>query len=323
MRKPQQYVDYGRGSHCASCGKPYSQHFGTDPDAFCYRPGEEPKPTGASFTYGVDYGFEPSVGVVAGKCASCDVMFRGETHSELNWRLRQHAEACQKRPLEVGDLVRFDLHKGDSWLEGHVTTLCTPVYGYAQIVPVGSSPDLRCYVEQGSFTFQLDSKNYRRIPRPVAEVKAETSGLLLRCQGLNSGRQCDETVRGHVGGWRCPTHDACTTYHGGGDWCMFCGRGPSIHRVDPAAAPSQVTVTYDGLTAEECLERFITWQRGEPVNGVSHRTREGGNRPLLPAQLTAARELWSMQLRQRVEAAKDRDRLQVVIGHDVEDDKWR
>lgn len=216
-----------------------------------------------------------------------------------------------RNEIAVGDYVRCESGRTKGgWATGVVTEIDQD--GDPTVHADLHSDGWPILWSDGRFCIDLSAGGTcRRIPRPVNEVKAETSGVLLRCQGLNSGRQCDETVRGHVGGWRCPTHDACTTYHGGGDWCMFCGRGPSIHRVDPAAAPSQVTVTYDGLTAEQCLERYVQRQRhdtSEPSISYTH---------LKPAQLAAARELWSLQLRQRVAetdaADRERDRLQVVI----------
>ena len=236
------------------------------------------KPTGASFTYGVDHGSEPSVGVVVGKCASCDVMFQGETDDSVLTLLSQHREVCPKRPLEVGDYVRWDGQMPDGsaptdepeprWIEGDILEFDRN----ATRVRVMARSD-----EQFAESVYLFGNVLRRIPRPVAEVKA-----------------IHERSDGNL-------------YYGD----MKVTDGPFVSRPE---TPSQATVTYDGLTAEQCLERFQLQQRDEPDPDDSW----GCSRPKLkPAQLAAARELWSLQLRQRVAetdaAAKERDRLQVVI----------
>lgn len=69
---------------------------------------------------------------------------------------------------------------------------------------------------------------------------------------------------------------------------------------------------YDGLTAQECLERFQQLHR-EDVCMWS-----GDGRFMTGKQKAAARELWSAQLRAKVEASKERDRLQVQIEVDCE-----
>lgn len=68
---------------------------------------------------------------------------------------------------------------------------------------------------------------------------------------------------------------------------------------------------YDGLTAEQCLDL------------MQRRQREATNSQFLtitPAQLAAARDLWSHQLKQRISAAKERERLSVTYcAADAED----
>lgn len=58
---------------------------------------------------------------------------------------------------------------------------------------------------------------------------------------------------------------------------------------------------YDGLTAERCLERY------------QQRQRSDGAIILTAPQLSAARELWSTQLRAKVadSAVKDRNRITI------------
>ena len=90
------------------------------------------------------------------------------------------------------------------------------------------------------------------------------------------------------------------------DKCPHDGEIPGL-KAFKIAAPT----LYDGLTAEQCLERYTVMQRSDAP----------GFRPthtLTPTQITAARDLWSQQLKQRISAAKERERLTVRI--DVQDE---
>lgn len=68
---------------------------------------------------------------------------------------------------------------------------------------------------------------------------------------------------------------------------------------------------YDGLTAEQCLQIYTMNQRNEGIHVV-----------LTPAQLTAARDLWSQQLYARIATARARGRLTMCIEQDAEDTPW-
>lgn len=91
---------------------------------------------------------------------------------------------------------------------------------------------------------------------------------------------------------------------------------------------------YDGITAKQCLDRMLVrmaaadgeidpsripdWPVGrtvtqELVDGVIH---------LTTSQLAAARELWSAQLRAKVEASREAERRQVTIDQDADDLPW-
>jgi hypothetical protein len=90
-----------------------------------------------------------------------------------------------------------------------------------------------------------------------------------------------------------------------------------------AVSGSALPKKFDGRTVGECFDIYQAWVREEPVNGVSRRTREGGNAPLTPLQLLAAKAEWSARLKQKVEAsdaeAKRKDREQVLVDIDPED----
>lgn len=65
---------------------------------------------------------------------------------------------------------------------------------------------------------------------------------------------------------------------------------------------SLVPVLHDGLTAEQCLERFQQGQRERP--------RSAGR--MTTAQIAAARDLWSSQLRARIAASRESDKARQV-----------
>lgn len=78
----------------------------------------------------------------------------------------------------------------------------------------------------------------------------------------------------------------------------------------------ETPVLYDGLTAEECLARFLKSQRE-----VLHRTY--AKLWLTPDQLVAARDLWSAQLKAKLAASAEAGRLQVRIdSSDPDDFPW-
>jgi len=134
-----------------------------------------------------------------------------------------------------------------------------------------------------------------------------------------------------------------------------------LRRVDlPAIVPVQPAppnpMLYDGLTAEQCFERFtaqqheapsgwrIRWRdvSGNTGTGDIHSTaadasysagilREQAPRiiytvepsTLTADQMTAARSLWTARLRARHVAACEVERTQVVLDQDADDLPWR
>ena len=78
--------------------------------------------------------------------------------------------------------------------------------------------------------------------------------------------------------------------------------GKSIPKPD-----SEPAISYDGLTAVQCYERYLKAQREESYK-------------LTPKQLEAAREVWTSQLRAAVKASEnarcEADRLQVVVQNE-------
>lgn len=214
------------------------------------------------------------------------------------------------RPIVVGDYVRWEhfVISLENWVEGEIVGIHGQIADIL-LFRVGS------YVNRNVGSVRLfglyPPTTIRRIPRPELD-------RIIHCQGYLNGKQCEATTRDSSATmeWRCSEHDVCTAFVGGScmDWCGYCGCGSGMHK-----QPESVTNTlsryteyhmqpYDGLTVEQCLEHFQRWMR------------EGGNRALTPSQLTAARELWSAQLRVKVEASEsERKRREPSVIVDIED----
>lgn len=79
---------------------------------------------------------------------------------------------------------------------------------------------------------------------------------------------------------------------------------------DEHPAASIEPTLYDGLTAEQCLEQYARLQREDVDADVP---REIYPNALTPPQLAAARELWSLQLRAKIAASREAERLTVRI----------
>lgn len=212
------------------------------------------------------------------------------------------------RPIAIGDYVRWEYKDVDKWAEGEVRGQADRLVS----IMIDTCSDGRWEVSHGKqptvgavHVFGLfGSANVRRIPRPE-------SVRVIHCQGYSNGKQCKATTRdpAAITGWRCPEHDV--------SWCGYFGRSSSTHE-RPVGTLAKL---YDGLTAEQCLERFQRWMQDKPINGVRHRTREGGNRALTSVQLAAARELWSMQLRAKLYVSEtERKRREPSVIVDMEND---
>lgn len=90
------------------------------------------------------------------------------------------------------------------------------------------------------------------------------------------------------------------------------------------AAPPPSPTLYDGMTAEQCLEGMLHLQREDRWEGTNMHgeTRLLRYPHLTDPQLAAASAHWSAQLRARQQAARERERTQVVIEQDGEDLEW-
>lgn len=253
--------------------------------------------------------------------------------------VEQHHERC----FVVGDWVRWTL--GDGWVEGEVEEMR---HGHVRAMRARRAENWwACERAIGAIVYPSgpDSRHVGSVRHIQRSGQAVPSGPLCHCQGFRNGRQCSEITRSHRGGgWRCPEHDACTTYVGNGDWCMFCGRGPTLHRKAPLVAvaadgsmtagrpvvqrvgaepPTPAPTLYDGLTSAVCYERWIDnrmqIEYGYPPVHV-----------MTPAQIAVAKTEWiskygqlnSIELRARISAAKERERLTVCMPVDAEDLPW-
>lgn len=138
-------------------------------------------------------------------------------------------------------------------------------------------------------THELGCARLRRIPRP-AEVQAT----------VRRGTCCAHPVeRHHYAGCADCGCGLQWKEHPDRDLDMSpAGRAALGHVVPASPAP----VLVDGLTRDECLERFVTAMQMEaPFSAV-----------FTPAQLAAAREEWSAALRAKVAASDEAERCRVT-----------
>ena len=85
------------------------------------------------------------------------------------------------------------------------------------------------------------------------------------------------------------------------------------HCGDAACAGCDPMERYvDGLIVRECLERYEAWQREDVRDTRWAKTRKLRDGYLSLAQVTAAREAWSLALKGKQAAAREKERCQVV-----------
>ncbi len=290
-----------------------------------------PKPTGASYTYvtpviGVDYGTEPSITVATNKCALCSVLFTADADEQF---IAAHAKVCEKRPVQAGDYVRWDNPiESQWWCEGELLRLRTPACDLVADIMVRRGTLMADTVQ----SVGLRNTSLRRIPRPVSEAKAHAPHPFIR--GAESGPerlgppdetcavcQCDPRNTIHLQ-HKVTEHAYAYNPAVVSARCARCGRGPGDHTVKQAPT-TEVPVLYDGMSTMECYRKWCDnralVERGGPPLYV-----------LTPAQITAGRATYlsdalnehSAELRRKLAASKERERMQVVVDQDGEDFPW-
>jgi len=246
-------------------------------------------------------------------CARCSHLFNSGPAPLTSEGIEAEVATHQERCFVVGDWVRWE-HNGD-WLEGELRGLSSK----RQVASVKISKARRA-MEVGS-TMEMLSCNVLRIPRPGQEV---ASGPLFRCQGYRDGKQCEARSGPPAAfGYLCPEHDAPID----GDHAHF---SYPLSIDDPIQQPAPTL--YDGLTAEQCYARFRLRMAGSdrvihdadlPIGKTVAEELIAGRMSLTAAQLAAARTLWSAQLRAKIAASREAERLTVSCEvQDVEDPTW-
>lgn len=274
-----QYTETAARLVCRTCGSPWADHNGWSCD-------------GHSVTV------LPDAPAVAHKCALCSVLFTPDADEQF---IAAHAKVCEKRPLEVGDYVRLDISGpqfASSWQEGTLAGFSDrgSGTGYAKVYIVRAGDDMRDTI--GAYRW-LWRTSIRRIQRPVDEVKA--GGVVCFSeQGADPElcTNCGQHIRHHFGGpqYRCnpnalPKPPTIET-----PWLSTTKRLP----------PDPLDTKYDGVTLRTLLD-------GDAFN----RQEQGGAvwraKPMTPVQRAAVSAHWSAELRAKLAASKERERLQVVV----------
>lgn len=275
----------------------------------------EESPTGAqyivnlnAFTDAMHREFSDDT-VVSHRCARCNA-----TLDEAS--MEGHGERC----FVVGDWVRW-------WPEGEVdarrySDVCVAdVLNGAPYTAVIDSHGPRWSSNDGlnGQRVVVTRGDVRRIPRPEQPTLSARLGHLKHGPG-GSGLSgpCDADCK-KCEAERCVRPSSCSHPHpwksdGYGYKCQACdATGLTL---PDATEPT----LYDGLTAEQCLERFQRRQREESTSFGVTLLRPAD--VFTSAQLDAARSLWQQQLRARIDAAREQERVRVQIDADPDDTPW-
>lgn len=280
-------------------------------------------------------------------CALCSaVLYTGPVDDDMAARLEQaHREGCEGREIQIGDYVRF-APPARHWMEGTflslrgTTAFVTVDRKSDGWTPIGvddrnAAPLMKCYLRRIPRPEQTDS--LREVgaiegpSRPARSVKTCASGFHFaetkcHCEPRPEQVKADDfaLVATPDGGLAVRTK--------GGEIPVA---GPSVTRLSAegqatydrllkeySARPTPPILAdadpelFDGLTRAQCYDRMIRRQREEPTSyGVTLLQRDVA---LTPAQLAAAREEWSAQLRAKVQAKAERERCAVTC--DADDD---
>jgi len=224
---------------------------------------------------------------VTNTCARCSHPFTSKPDGFVDEALENEIAAHQERCLIVGDWLRFE--HGKRWIEGPVTTLFNAM-GHAEIRTERQS-GMEYYTESGRYSFNWPDRvgSLRRILRPGQDVRfAKTAGKPEDCAN------CGEHIRNHYGGteYRCSpkslVESACADH--------------------TAVAKSPAPTLYDGVPLALLLEKDET-QRRETWDGYR----------FTPSQRAAISAHWSAQLRAKIAASAEAERLTVRV--DLQEDE--
>lgn len=286
-----QYTETAAHLVCRTCGSPWADHNGWSCDGHSItvlpldmsKLTKTPKPTGASFDY---------VTVATTKCAACSVLFTADADERL---IAAHAKVCDGRPLEAGDYVRWDWN-GD-WCEGKLAA--STVEGIARVDVTRSN-----HHEDVGCEMSMLAQNVRRIPRPVAEVKAEPQFVAPKI----SKREM-EAFQAYI------DKQIVYAYQSVGV-SQMADKIPKLPTIETPAL-------HDGMSTMECYRKWCDNRALVERGGVPLYA-------LTPAQITAGRAAYlsdafnehSAELRLKLAAQKERERMQVVVDQDAEVGPW-
>lgn len=238
---------------------------------------------------------------VTHSCAACSVEFPHVGEREVEVWFAKHGKVCERRPLGVGDRVRWTSSDGRRWLDG-------------QIVAEMNHSDVRVTCKEfggewfGSpetgYSYSLARAQCRRIPRPVDEVKAGPVGFAEQGCDPEMCANCGEHIRNHYGGteYRCNPKSLIESV------CADHTASPP-----PVTSPDPLDVVIDGDPLRHLLA----------CDELSR--REGYRFSPSLAQRAAVSAHWSAELRLKVaasDAARKEREVTVVIGLDGEDFPW-
>lgn len=253
---------------------------------------------------GVDYGSEPSRSTITTTCARCSATIDPAA-------VEQHHERC----FVVGDAVRWEFPSRSLWVEG--SWVGSDDHGFwkehrigVTAVSVGwessddDDDDTRPPVAGTMRHFGVDNDNtsIRHIQRPGQAVRD------------------DDPVEARAAAYHKLVADApgpigCA--HGDDDDDELQDAYEAMEEFTPILPPGvdPLDVVYDGIKLRDLL--FIDEADRLEISGPRRRARR------TDAQRAAVSAHWSQQLRARISAAKERERLQVRIEQDVEDEPWK
>lgn len=234
---------------------------------------------------GADYGSEPSRSAVTTTCARCSATIDPAA-------VEQHHAVC----FRVGDWVRWEVERsaGMRWIEGELLWISKAI-GDDKTVRIRVADSLGYALHQ-DLTVGLYRANLRHIQRP-GQV-----GWQFRCQGDRGGKQCERYAGPPADmGWRCPDHELQDAME-------------AMEQFTPILPPEvdPLDVEYDGWKLRDLLEAEEHSRHEGKTDNVGW-AMAGGWRCATPAQRAAVSAHWSAELRARISAAMERERLTVRV----------
>lgn len=254
-------------------------------------------------------------GCVAQLCALCRDPIALDpgvyTAAQIDQRIADHKAVCWKRPIAVGDYVRWESGLTPArWVEGELMDIPSPdKYGIR--VADKSDWEPKWPDERGWHMFNTKrGAIIRRIPRPEAAHTTPTAERRVFPRGADRSRPCGTCARY----WGDHYGVACEQpYMAGYESGPVCAPG--------CPCGAHATALVDGLDREACLARWMEnrlFSEGvtAPPNAMTRMQRDVG-RALWLERYGAAR---SAELRAKVAADRRAERNRVTYSElDAED----